>query len=118
MRAPFALVLSGCTLVVGSDPRVDVDADVVHDAQTADEASPPEDEGKQKDAPCDAAGCSAAKNACKTTCANAAKKCNDGCSNEDGKSCHDLCNQQLHSCNDGCLATCLQCVTGCGTCSP
>jgi hypothetical protein len=121
MRSLLALVLSGCTLVVGSDPHVDEDAAI--DAAPADDAGSPTKDDDSKDPPdagnaCDVAGCNAAKDACKKTCATVAKKCNDGCTDQDGKGCHDLCNQQQQACNAGCLTTCLQCVMGCGTCGP
>lgn len=125
----WLFVLCGCTLVVGSDPRVDEDAAVTNDAadepaSNVKDAAPKEE--KDVSAPtdaaadhaCDAAGCNATKDACKKTCADTAKKCNDACTAEDGKSCHDLCNQQLQACNNACWMTCLQCVTGCGTCGP
>ena len=120
----FAAVLSGCTLVVGGDPHLDFDAgiDASDDAETQHDvapAPPPEKDAGHDDvyvsSACDAGGCNATKNACKTTCANTAKTCNDACNKDgdDGKSCHDLCAVQQASCNMACVMTCDQCVMGC-----
>ncbi|HEX4512073.1 MAG TPA: hypothetical protein VH054_01010 [Polyangiaceae bacterium] len=130
MRALLALALSGCTLVVGSDPRLDADGGTSGDAAVdvtssdandawAPDALPPDVSGGQDAAaPCDANGCNATKDACKKTCGDDAKQCNDACTPAAGKPCHDLCDQQMMSCNNTCLVTCLQCVMGCGTCGP
>lgn len=127
MRYLLALVLSGCTLVVGSDPSVDTDAAGV-EAAPAEEGSPPppKKDAEPPDDPvkdagtdvktCDAGGCNAAKDVCKKACGAKAKSCNDAC--DDDKACHDLCNKELGSCNMACLTACLQCVMGCGTCGP
>jgi hypothetical protein len=114
----WAIGMSACTLVVGSDPRLDTDAGEQIDAtdeaslQIPDASAPPLDAGHA----CDAAGCNATKDVCKKACADTAKNCNDGCNEQNGKGCHDLCNQQQQSCNAACVSTCLQCVMGCGTC--
>jgi hypothetical protein len=126
MRALFALVLSGCTLVVGGDPSfADPDAsaaDTASDASvidTSDAGTSQHDDEKSADvAPnktCDAGGCNATKDACKKTCAVEATACNAACAEEaGGKPCQDLCKQKQTACIDECVVVCDQCVMGCG----
>ena len=122
--------VSGCTLVVGTDP-----GHVAEDeagASPADEAGGADarEDGPAVDAPagdaardaasegdghvCDRAACEATMKSCEGTCANAASVCLADCGGGDEKSCTDACQKKQQQCDAACLTTCNACVKGCG----
>lgn len=115
------LTLFGCTLVVGTEPRVVGDGGASTDAAPTamkDAAPPPAD--KDAASPVDAGPCSATtcvdtESQCQADCASALSDCQKQCmGGPKGTKCNMDCQMTSQSCGDQCVSRCQSCADALG----